>query len=305
MVTVEDFSTWYENHKDSAPQHEAKLDPLNTEFPIANNCMCMILGATGSGKSHVLKDIFDRTYYDVIFFISPTGSFDQTADERPVICQYQLNYTEPEEGIAKVYEYLMRRLLLDNCVTKHEQLMERKLSGGIVSDYDFQKILEEMDEITNGLPYELFNMDHRVAVVLDDCGYKSNALKNKESEFTKLTMIRRHLGVSIFACLQSYIQIEKDIRRQASDILMTKATPNEDIKSLYHQLSRLPAKDIISQPRFFTALVEGLTKNNNFGTVQFLYGGLYHDFKKVGREQMVNVIREYEQLRRDMRKKIG
>jgi len=140
--------------------------------------------------------------------------------------------------------------------------------------------------------------------VLDDCGYQSKSLKDKDSPLTKLVMIRRHLGVSIFAALQSYVQIDKDIRRQCSDIIMTKKTPVEDIKALYQQLSNIPHRDIISQPRYFNALIAGLTKDKDFGTVQFLHGGLYHDFENVSREKIIDTIRNYEDLRKVMRAKI-
>lgn len=302
-ITLTDFKTWYENNQGQTPKHKATLDPI-TDYPIADNCLALILGATGSGKSYVLKDIFDRVPYDIIFFISPTSAFDQTQTSRPMSCKYIIHYDNPETGVEKVYEYLMRRLLIRGAIDDYNNLAVRKQQGGIVSDFDLNKKYEVIEELTNGQSLEFYNESFRVAVVLDDCGYQSNQMKKKESELTKLVMIRRHLGVSIFACLQSYVQIEKDIRRQCSDILMTKKTPNEDLKALYQQLSNLPHKDIISQPRFFTALVEGLTKDHEFGTVQFLYGGLYHDFKPVSRDDIVNIIKEYEALRKEMRTKI-
>jgi len=125
MVDLQDFKDWFETARDATPKHKASLDPI-TDYPMADNCLTLILGATGSGKSYVLKDIFDKVPYDVIFFISPTATFDQTANARPMDCKYLVNCDDPEHGVAKVYEYLMRRLLINELRKDYQQLVDEK-----------------------------------------------------------------------------------------------------------------------------------------------------------------------------------
>jgi len=194
--------------------------------------------------------------------------------------------------------------MLKSAVDKYNNMMNQA-DRRIVTEREIDDQAKEIYKLCKGQQLDFYSPNYRVAVVLDDCGYQPKQMKNKESALSKLVMIRRHLGLSIFAALQSYVQIDKDIRRQCSDIFITKKTPNEDIKALYSQLSNLPNKDIVSQPRFFTALVEALTQNQEFGSVQFLHGGLYHDFNPVSREQMINIIRTYEQTRRDLRARLN
>lgn len=302
-LDIQDFEEWYEDHKDLPPQHDASLEPI-TDYPMANNCLSIILGATGSGKSHILKDIFDNVPYNIIFFISPTGSFDQTHDERPMACDFLATYNTPKEGIEKVYEYLMRRLKLQEFYREFEDLVARKMTGENITNQQLEDAYDKIRMVTNGLDKELFSMDNRVAVVLDDCGYDSKELKKKNSDLSKLIMIRRHLGISLMACLQSYVQTDADIRRNKSDLIITKKVNNKDLDSLFDELDDIEFGDILSSRPLFRAFVKGMMFNKRYDNVQFLFRGFKHNFEDVSREEVINILRKHKQIQAELRKKI-
>ena len=159
-IEIEDFKLWYDSHK--YQNHKTSLTPVG-DYPMADNCLTLVLGATGSGKSYILKDIFDRVDYDVIFFISPTGSFDQTRAERPMKAKYIFEYQEPEEGVQKVYEYLMRRLMLKDAEEYIKTLLKNKKNrSAIVSDYDIEVAFEKVMEITKNFPTDVFRMEYKI-----------------------------------------------------------------------------------------------------------------------------------------------
>lgn len=260
--------------------HKADLEPV-TDYPIADNCMAMIVGATGSGKSYVLGEMFKRVHFDIIFFISPTASFDQTRQNYP--CDWFITYDNPNEGVDQLFDYLLRRIQIAHLL-------------GVINEYDELdlinrgKVMEEIDKVADGMDYEFFRMTNRIAVVLDDCGYQTKEMKGQQTPLSKLIMIRRHLGISVFLALQSYTQVAKEIRRQASDVILTKAISTEDYKNIFHELTNLPKKEIIKFPRHFTGLITTLTDGKIYSSVHFLHRGCMCDFNPVDENQIRMIV---------------
>lgn len=268
--------------------HKADLEPV-TSFPIANNCMTIAVGATGSGKSYVLKEIFKKVPYDVIFFISPTASFDQTRESYP--CKWFITNDNPNDGVDMIFDYIYRRIQVAHLIGLCNATPRKDVAGR-------GKILEEIEELTEGYDIEFFNLKNRIAVVLDDCGYQTKEMKGQQSPLSKLIMIRRHLGVSVYLALQSYTQVAKEIRRQASDVIITKAVSSEDLRNLYKELTNLPFKEIIMWPRYFIALIQGLMADKRYSSTQFLRGGIYCDFEPVDKEEVLEIIKNYDNIRK-------
>lgn len=271
-------------------KHKADLEPV-TRYPIADNCLTMLIGATGSGKSFVLGEIFKRVNFDIIFFISPTASLDQTYQEKPYDCDYYFVYNEPNEGVEAVLIYLLKRIKINHYINYMETLDKENIR-------DKQLTLDKIDDLLDGFDIEMFRMNNRIAVVLDDCGYQTKQMKGGETPLSQLSMIRRHLGVSVFVSLQSYTQVDKNIRRQASDVIMTKKVSTNDLKEIYKELTNLPKKDIITVPRYFVAIVEGLMANKEYSSVHFLYRGTMCDFQNIDEGQFLPIIKDYENRRR-------
>lgn len=283
-IEIQDFNQWMRDHPGVKVKHQSNLKPRVKDFPIANNCLALIVGATGGGKSVQLGLTTQKVPFDIVFSISPTQSFDQTKAKVPIKAKYPLiECDDADVGVETVYKFLMKRFMISEIMQNIRTLCEAK-KNRLVNDEDFEESIaywgEQIDALVGDNNIEMYRLENTVLVILDDCGYDTTTMHRRASPLTKLAMIRRHLGVNIIACLQSFTQIDKDIRRNASDIILNKKVTEEDIKQIHISMANLPYKDIIAR-RFFYPLFVYLTKDEEYPSIQLLFGGFYKNFEEL------------------------
>jgi len=105
-------------------------------------------------------------------------------------------------------------------------------------NHDEDKMFEELNLDTISTIYdkleESSNEKHSTLLILDDIGasLKNNSIKNT---LRKIIYNRRHLKVSIIVLLQSYLSLEKEIRKLFNNVIMFKPSKVE-FENLFDEL---------------------------------------------------------------------
>lgn len=315
-MNIQTFSDWYDEHKHlPPPKHKPTLTPLNPNFPIADNCMTMLIGATGSGKSLALKEVFKRTNYDILIFVSPTQLFDQTMGDEGIPNVRYIDHTlEPNDGVEKVYKFCMRRNMVKDLVfqyneTDPEDLKERnrlltellKLCGMMQRLKDGESMKKLLEEIK-----DLYNEENRIAVILDDCGYQSNQLtKGDNLPINQLTMIRRHLGCNIHLSVQYFHQVESAIRAQASDIVLTNTVNRKTLDLVFEMPTMTKYTNLFPFPRHFRSFFTEAICKDDYGTICIFFRGILVNWELKNYESIKEIVIEGEVERKNLNNEIN
>lgn len=281
---IEHFKHLFMKYPEIIPKHEASLDPINPQYQMANNSMTIICAPAGSGKSWLLRDILNKVPHEIVFMVGPTASFDQTAQDRPINCIKRFTADGAEIGVKKLFKFLYTRFIIDKLVTEFDETDSKEKQ---------KRLLKEIDKMCDGEELNTYSLSHRVMIILDDCGYASKEMKNKDSPLTKLVMIRRHLGVSIIACLQSWKQIDVDIKRNTTDLLLHKDVSPADLEDIQKVYGRMQYKTLYLTPEPFKAAVYGLLGDEPHSFIHFVYRGVYKNFKPLSRDDVDEAITDY------------
>lgn len=185
-----------ENNKPDLPVCEMRCDSgladhlNNYEITKFMNChsINLLIGKPGSGKTSLLYSLFKNGGKNKIF--------------KKVFHNIYLFQPNASRGSMK-----------DNIF---EQLPEDKKFNEMTAE-NLQTV---MDRIKTADPIE----NH--VIIFDDVG---SYLKNNETKqmFKELVYNRRHLHVSIFFLVQSWLSIEKDLRKLFSNIICFKVSKSE------------------------------------------------------------------------------
>lgn len=291
MITIKDFTTWYDENKNIKPAHKADMSPINPDFPIADNGLIVLLGMSGSGKSFAIKEILKRVPFDVVVFTSPTQLFDQTFDIDIPGVRYTIHATHPNEGVEKTYMYKMRVLNVKTLFAEYEDELnqycpDNKILVRIIDDIikltDMEEYLEENSLVdTLATIRDIYNENNRVISIFDDCGYESGEMKRGDNiPSEEMAMIKRHLGITVAFCLQDDSQLKGSIKSQRTDTFFTKGVNKKTLELSFDKLGCLTDyRNIIPYQRHFVSLHSEVCVDKEYGSLGVLYGGITVDFE--------------------------
>ena len=226
--------------------HNKKIQPLDNQVSneittdIKLPFSCNIIASKGSGKGNLilnllLKNVYLKNKFNRCYYFSPTASLDSKTE------------------YLKSNDFLKENTPLLNLIKKE---MKRKnsyghfLSGsGKECDIEFgynnsmtnddfkQEIdLDFLTEIMDEQKYiiEKYGKKYcdKILLIFDDFA-SSKILKS--SYFRKLIFNSRHYNISTIITSQSYFQIEKSIRLNASLVLLYETGNLKEIKLMYEE----------------------------------------------------------------------
>jgi len=153
----------------------------------------------------------------------------------------------PKSGkTSLLYSFLKSKEIFKNTFDKIF-LMQPPASRASMKDSLFSKIPEEQQY--NELTIENLNdieenlSEHNNVLLIDDC---TASLKDKtiKKKLRQMVYNRRHLHLSIIFLVQSYLSVEKDIRKLFSNLFIFKCSKNE-LETIWEELVEYPKEYIL------------------------------------------------------------
>ena len=146
---------------------------------------------------------------------------------------HSCNFIVGKPGSGKtnlMYQLIKSKHLLNKCYDKiylfqpspSRASMKDKLFDTLPDDQKFDELtFENLEYVKNDL-----DPDENSAIIFDDMGAY---LKNNETKklLKELIMNRRHLQLSIFFLVQTYLSIERDVRKLFSNVFIFRCSKKE------------------------------------------------------------------------------
>lgn len=268
-MSVENLTTIYKEVSDlvnkfwpgtAINSFSSEIKPIPGKIDVNENMLLLALGGTGSGKTYVVNHILEGQTEKIIFKGSPTASFDQTLINKDKVDNRIILSPSAYDAMQNMIRYLILRL----------EIIRYTIYKNFIHTFPMMeqiKINAYMKRFTppNGIDKAFFSMDNRVFLVLDDCGSEISMNKATTDLLTKIVMIRRHIAVNIIISAQSFTQIPKSIRRQITDVLLTKSLSSEDLYLIFPQLNAccLSLKELKMKAMDFSRAIDRFHQNGS------------------------------------------
>ena len=241
------FKRIEENFKRIGQQHKDELEaalikPIHEKYPFAQNGICAMIAAMGSGKSYnYLKSIakqevlFNEPFYELVVICSTSAKFDKTVETyKPLITKSKLVAVKDTDLLDWLNKY-MRRILKYNSINQYVNNHLKKPNeemARIIEKHRLTKLDKTIKYISDKLvKYNWSTNPHRCLLVLDDFA-NHPLLRSKETEMCRLLKKLRHFNINIIICVQTVKSIPKDIKRTLSDIILFPGISEDDFMEL-------------------------------------------------------------------------
>lgn len=292
--------------KSSKNSHESLIPP----YPIANNCLTMLLGSTGSGKSVWINRILNDLYpsfdinFDSIIIFNPTVIYDPAYADAGAK-QKILSVDMINQVLAFIKKYKLEEQLSINLAKEYKELYnlldlkdlksigsKNKVpcSVNLKNFLDFYKKNKlYIDRVCDPDCPDNMKIDEnnlkKFAIILDDCG-DLPILSSPNSPLYEFIMKRRHYNTSIFIACQSYTQLQKKARRQVTDIVLFKGTDLNDLKIMFEGKIAYAFKG--EYDLFLKMMKEHLFSNKPYVNICFMLWPCLEEDKKNGTKIIMN-----------------
>jgi hypothetical protein len=223
----------------------AKIKPIHDEFLYAQNGICIMIAAPGTGKtynylkiSNQQEELFAEPFFETIVICSTSGEFDKTVQVfRSAIKKSNLIAIGDDNLLNWLEEY-KQKILAYNAIMKF-------VNNGLKNPCDRvkeivrgrnhpSKVVEIIGNKLKEIGWRTY--PHRLLLILDDFA-SHPLLRRKEDKLSREIKKLRHFNINVIACVQTAKSIPKDIKRIMTDCVLFPGMSEDDFKELFKESS--------------------------------------------------------------------
>ena len=252
-------------HKDAL--NSALIQPFSPEWKFCTNGLYLLLATAGCGKSrfiikHILMSerLFAEPYYSLICYCSTSGELDKTVST--YINSKTIKTPLVQVSDDKLLEFLERHLKRKHkfkvkvkCRGKHNivlrdvypvyasgVVLENEIDTNCIEKINKPKLLAWI--AAKMRYYQVSKPVCPLLVVLDDfAGHK--LIERKETPLARMMTKCRHYSCTFIIAVQTAKYVIKNIRRQATDIVVWSGLSEEDFYDLMKEIQYSYNKDAL------------------------------------------------------------
>ena len=232
-------------HKDAL--NSALIQPFSPEWKFCTNGLYLLLATAGCGKSrfiikHILMSerLFAEPYYSLICYCSTSGELDKTVstyiNSKTIKTKHKFKVKVKCRGKHNIILRDVYPVYSTGAVTDNE------IDAGSIEKINKPRLLAWIADKMRY--YQVSKPICPLLVVLDDfAGHK--LIERKETPLARMMTKCRHYSCTFIIAVQTAKYVIKNIRRQATDIVVWAGLSEEDFYELMKEIQFSYNKDAL------------------------------------------------------------
>jgi hypothetical protein len=236
-----EFNKISEKHRKEL--EESHITPIHPEYPYAQNGIWAMIATMGSGKSYNFllqiadsEVLYDEPFFERAVICSTSAGFDRTVKRfKEVIKKTKLETVEDSKLLEwlnayiekyKLYNTIME-FVSNNLKDPSDEMRELIETNNL---YNKKKLLEYIAKTLTKIGWKQY--PSRCLLILDDFA-SHPLLKHKEFPLPSLLKKIRHFHINVVVCVQTTMDIPRDVKRNLSDCVIFPGISYDDFKDLF------------------------------------------------------------------------